>query len=153
MDKRTEFNNALKEAMKAKDEVAVSTLRLIMAALKDRDIAARGTGNANGVTDAEIMSMMQGMIKQRQESSETYRKAARPELADREDQEIEVIKRFMPQQLTEAEVRKVVDGLITDLHVTDIREMGKVMAELKSRYAGQMDMSKASGLIKERLAS
>jgi uncharacterized protein YqeY len=153
MDKRTEFNNALKEAMKAKDEVGTSTLRLILAALKDRDIAARGTGNASGIGDAEIMSMLQGMVKQRQESSETYREANRPELADREDQEIEVIKRFLPQQLSEAEVRKVVDGLITDLHITDIREMGKVMAELKSRYAGQMDMSKASGLIKERLAS
>jgi len=153
MEKRTEFNNALKEAMKAKDAVTVSTMRLIMAALKDRDINARGTGNAEGVGDTEIMSLLQSMIKQRQESAETYTKASRPELAERENQEIEVIRRFMPSQLSDEEVRSVVDGLIDDLNINDIRDMGKLMAELKSRYAGQMDMGKASGLVKERLAS
>lgn len=153
MDKRTEFNNALKEAMKAKDEVTTGTIRLIIAALKERDINARGTGKAEGVSEPEIMSMLQGMIKQRQESAETYAKASRPELAERENKEIEVIKRFLPKQMNDDEVRNVVDGLISDLNITDIRDMGKLMAELKSRYSGQMDMSKASGLVKERLAS
>lgn len=153
MDKRTEFNNALKAAMKAKDEVTTGTIRLIIAALKERDINARGTGKAEGVSEPEIMSMLQGMIKQRQESAETYAKASRPELAERENKEIEVIKRFLPKQMNDDEVRNVVDGLISDLNITDIRDMGKLMAELKSRYSGQMDMSKASGLVKERLAS
>ena len=153
MDKRTEFSNILKEAMKARDEVTTGTMRLIIAALKDRDINARGTGKTEGVTDAEILSMLQGMIKQRQESAETYAKANRPELADRENKEIEVIKRLLPKQLSDDEVRKAIDGLIKDMNISDMREMGKLMAELKSRYSGQMDMSKASGLIKERLAS
>lgn len=153
MDKRTELNTALKEAVKSKDTVATSTIRLISAALKDRDIAVRGEGRAEGIGESEILSMLQSMIKQRQESSVTYRKAGRDDLADREDQEITVIRKFLPQQLDENEVRSVVDGLIEELNVTDIREMGKVMAELKSRYAGQVDMSKASGLVKERLAS
>ena len=153
MDKRTEFNNILKEAMKARDEITTATMRLIIAALKDRDINARGTGKAEGITDAEIMSMLQGMIKQRQESADTYAKANRPELAERENKEIEVIKRFLPKQLSDDEVRKAIDGLIEDMNIRDMREMGKLMAELKSRFSGQMDMSKASGLIKERLAS
>ncbi|HIF25049.1 MAG TPA: GatB/YqeY domain-containing protein [Micavibrio sp.] len=153
MDKRTEFNNALKEALKSKDTVAIGTIRLMIAALKDRDIEARGKGNADGITDSEILSMLQSMIKQRQESQKTYEDAGRPELAEREAVEIEVIKRFLPQQLGEDEVRSKVDELIIELNVTDIKEMGKVMAELKSRYAGQMDMGRASGLVKERLAS
>lgn len=153
MDKRTEFNNALKEALKSKDAIAIGTIRLMIAALKDRDIEARGKGNADGITEAEILSMLQSMIKQRQESQKTYEEAGRPELAEREAAEIEVIKRFLPQQLGEDEVRAKVDELIIELNVTDIKEMGKVMTELKSRFAGQMDMGRASGLVKERLAS
>jgi uncharacterized protein YqeY len=99
VDKRAEFNNALKESLKSKDQVATSTIRLILAALKDRDIAARGDGHAEGVSDAEVLSMLQSMIKQRQESVETYRGAGREDLATREEQEIEVIKRFLPAQL------------------------------------------------------
>lgn len=153
MDKRTEFNTALKEALKSKDQVAMGTIRLIIAALKDRDIEARGKGNAEGISDAEILSLLQSMIKQRQESSETYRKAGREELAAREEAEIEVIKRFLPQQMSEDEVRQTVDGLIVELGVSDIKEMGKVMNALKSRYAGRLDMARASGVVKERLAS
>lgn len=153
MDKRTEFNNVLKEAMKARDEITTATVRLIIAALKERDINARGSGRAEGINDSEIMSMLQGMIKQRQESAETYAKANRPELADRENKEIEVIRRFLPKQMSDDEVRKVIDGLINDMNIRDVREMGKLMAELKNRYAGQMDMGKASGLVKEKLAS
>lgn len=153
MDKRAEFNNALKEALKGKDEIATATIRLIVAALKDRDIEARGKGNTEGISDDDILSMLQSMIKQRQESSKTYRDADRPELADREEAEIEIIKRFLPQQMGEDEVKETVETLITELGVSDIREMGKVMAELKTRYAGQLDMARASGVVKERLAS
>ena len=152
MDKRTEFNNALKEAVKGKDQIATSTLRLIIAALKDRDIEARGRGHAEGIGEGEILSMLQSMIKQRQESSKTYRDAGRADLADREDAEIVVINRYLPKQMSEDEVKKTVDGLISELGVKDIKEMGKVMAVLKSKYAGQLDMARASNVIKERLA-
>jgi len=152
VDKRTEFNNALKEAVKGKDQIATSTLRLIIAALKDRDIEARGRGHAEGIGEGEILSMLQSMIKQRQESSKTYRDAGRADLADREDAEIVVINRYLPKQMSEDEVKKTVDGLISELGVKDIKEMGKVMAVLKSKYAGQLDMARASNVIKERLA-
>lgn len=152
MDKRTELNNAMKEAMKAKDEITLATVRLINAGIKDRDINARGTGNADGITEGEILSMMQSMVKQRQESAETYKGANRMDLYDREVGEIAVIQRFMPQQMSEAEVTTAIDGLITELEVKDIKDMGKIMAELKIRYAGKLDMTKASGAIKKRLA-
>ncbi len=153
MDKRTELNNALKTAMKERDQVTLSTIRLILASLKDRDIAARGQGQADGVGDSDILSLMQSMIKQRQESSKTYRDASRVDLAEREEAEVEVVRRFMPQQMGENEMEQTVDGLIAELGVSDIKEMGKVMSALKSRYAGQLDMSKASNAVKERLAS
>ena len=152
MDKRAEFNSALKEALKAKEQVATSTIRLILAALKDRDIEARGHGKPDGIGENEILSMLQSMIKQRQESHKTYADAGRQDLADREAAEIDVIKRFLPAQMSEDEVRKTVDGLIAELNVHDIKEMGKVMAELKTRYAGKLDMARASGVVKERLA-
>lgn len=152
MDKRTEFNNALKAAVKSKDQVATATMRLIIAALKDRDIEARGRGHAGGIGENEILSLLQSMIKQRQESSKTYRDAGRTDLADREDAEIKVINGFLPQQMSEEEVRATVDKLITELNVSDIKEMGKVMAVLKTQYAGKLDMARASGVVKERLA-
>ena len=153
MSKREEFNTALKEALKGKDQVGMSTIRLMIAALKDRDIAARGKGQAEGVSDDEILNMLQSMIKQRMESTKTYRDAGREDLATREEAEIEVIKRFLPKQMDDTEVKNTVDSLIAELGISDIKEMGKVMAELKTRYAGQMDMSRASGVVKERLAS
>ncbi len=152
MDKRTELNTALKEAMKARDEIGIATIRLILAAMKDRDIDARGHGRTDGISDTEILSMMQSMIKQRQESSATYKSASRTDLSDREDAEIKVIRRFLPQQMDEAGIQKTVEGLLAELNVTDVRDMGKVMAELKVRYAGQFDMAKASGLVKQKLA-
>ncbi len=152
MNKRTEFNEALKAAVKRKDVIATATVRLIIAAMKDRDIEARGRGNADGIGDAEILSMLQSMVKQRQESHETYRAAGRNDLADREAAEIQIIRGFMPQQMSEDDVAKTVDGLIVELGVKDIKEMGKVMAELKTRYAGQLDMARASGVVKQRLA-
>ncbi len=153
MSKRTEFNEALKEAQKAKDTTSVSTLRLILAALKDRDIAARGQGNAEGVDESEILSMLQSMIKQRNESAQTYADAGRDDLAQQEMAEIEVIEKFMPAQMDEEEVEDTVVSLINELGATDIKDMGKVMGALKSRYAGQLDMGKASGLVRAKLAS
>lgn len=152
MSKREDFNSALKEALKAKDQVALSTIRLILAALKDRDISVRGHGNAEGVSESEILSMLQSMIKQRNESSKTYREAGRPELADREEAEIKVIEGFLPKQMDEDEVAKVIEELIAKTGASDIKDMGKVMAELKNRYAGQLDMGKAGGTVKQKLA-
>lgn len=152
MTKREEFSAALKEALKSKDEVAVATIRLIVAALKDRDINARGQGNANGIGEPEILSLLQSMVKQRQESSKIYRDASRPELADREESEIKVIERFLPKQLGEAEVRAIIDRVVAEQGVSDIRDMGKVMAVIKASYAGQIDMARASGMVKQKLA-
>ena len=153
MGKRTEINDALKAAMKKKDSISVSTIRLIMAAIKERDIMARSQGHAEGISDKEILSLLQSMIKQRRESSQTYKDAGRPELAEREEQEIEVINQFLPRQMSEDELKTTVESLINDLGVSDIKDMGREMAELKSRYAGQIDMSKASGIVKEKLAA
>lgn len=151
MDKRTEFNNALKEAVRSKDQVATSTIRLILAALKDRDIAARGQGKAEGIDEAEIMSMLQSMIKQRKESAQIYAEAGREDLASREEAEIQIIQRFMPKQLDEDELEKAVDGLIKETGAVGIKDMGKVMGALKARYAGQADMGRAGALVKARL--
>lgn len=151
MSKREEFNNALKDAQRKKDKVALSTIRLIMAALKDRDIEARSHGKTDGIGESEILSLLQSMIKQRQESSKTYSDAGREDLAEREEAEILLIKSFLPQQMSDSEVEHTVDTLIGELGVSDIKEMGRIMAELKSRYAGQVDMGKASGVVKQRL--
>ena len=153
MSIRDELNTVLKESLKAKDQVAMSTIRLISAAVKDRDIAARGTGNDEGVTDAEILSLMQSMVKQRHESTKTYTEAGRPELAEREQAEIEVIERFLPKQMSEEETIQAIDSIIADTGAQDIKDMGKVMGALKSQYAGQLDMAKAGGLVKARLAA
>lgn len=153
MSKRDEFTTALKTSMQAKDQIAVSTIRLIMAAMKDRDIMARGDGNPDGISDAEILSMLQSMVKQRQESANTYAEVGRDDLAERELDEIGVIKKFLPEQMSEDEVSAAIDSIIADTGVSDIKGMGKVMGELKTRYAGQMDMAKAGGLVKQKLAS
>ena len=153
MDKRGEFNAAMKEAMRNKDQIAVATIRLMLAALKDKDIVARGEGKVEGISDAEILSMLQSMIKQRKESSKTYAEAERFDLAEREEAEIKVIEQFLPQQLNEGEASKAIDTLIEEMDAHDIKDMGRVMAELKARYAGQMDMGKASGMVKQKLAA
>ncbi len=151
MEKREEFNNALKEALKSGDKVAMATIRLIIAAMKDRDINARGQGS-EGVSENEILSMLQSMIKQRQESSKTYRDAERPELAEREEAEIEVIQRFLPKALSEEEMQEAIAAIITETGAAGIKDMGKVMGQLKERYAGQLDMGKAGGVVKQKLA-
>ncbi len=149
---RTELSDALKDAMRAKEACAVSTLRLILAALKDRDIAARGKGNSEGVSAAEILDLLQKMVRQRRESIELFEKGDRQDLADKEAEEIEVIQRFLPKQLDPDQLRVAVQEVIEELGAATIKDMGRVMAALKERYAGRMEFGKASALVKERLA-
>jgi uncharacterized protein YqeY len=148
---REKFKDDPKLAMKARNERATSTLRLIQAALKDRDIAARGRGKMDGIDEAEILSMLQGMIKQRRESIEQFEKGGRPELARQEQEEIAVIEGYLPQQIGDAEAEKAVKDLIAELGAASIKDMGRTMAALKERYAGRMDMTKASALVKQAL--
>lgn len=149
---RQRLNDALKTAMLAKDSRTVSTVRLILAALKDRDIAARGRGVPDGINDDEILVMLQSMVKQRRESISLYEQGGRLELAQQEADEIAIIERFMPQQLSEAQVAEAVKAVIADLGAGGLKDMGKVMAALKERYAGQMDFAKASAVVKGQLA-
>lgn len=148
---RDKLNEALKEAMRAKDQRAISTLRLILAALKDRDIASRGKSADGRITDDEILQMLQSMVKQREDSIAMYEQGGRLELAEQEQAEIDVIRRFLPKQMGEDEVQSAVDEIIAELGAGSLKEMGKVMAELRSRYAGRMDFGKASGLVKQKL--
>ena len=148
---RDQINAALKEAMKSKDQISLSTIRLITAALKDRDIAARSKGQSDGIGDDEILSMMQTMIKQRVDSANMYRDGGRPELAESEEQEILVIQNFLPAQLSDAEIDAAIEAVIAETEASSVKDMGKVMAALKAGYAGQMDFSAASQKIKTRL--
>jgi uncharacterized protein len=150
---RQTLNEALKDAMRAKDSRAVATVRLIIAALKDRDIAARGTGNQDGIDDAAILAMLQTMVKQRRESITMYDQGGRMELAQQEREEIDIIERFLPKQMDETETREAVAALIAEVGATGVKDMGKVMADLRGRYAGQMDFTKASAIVRETLAS
>jgi uncharacterized protein YqeY len=149
---RTELSDALKDAMRAKEACAVSTLRLILAALKDRDIAARGKGKSEGVSDADILDLLQKMVRQRRESIELFKKGDRQDLADKEAREIEVIQRFLPKQLDPDQMRGAVQEVIEELGAVTIKDMSRVMTALKERYAGRMEFGKASALVKERLA-
>jgi uncharacterized protein YqeY len=148
---RARFTDALKDAMRAKHERKVGTVRLIIAALKDRDIAARGKGNPEGIADDEIAQMLQSMIKTRRESIALYEQGGRVELADQEREEIAIIETFLPRQMTEAEAEAAIKAAIAECGAKSIKDMGKVMALLKSRHAGQMDFSKASGATKALL--
>ena len=148
---RDDLKSALTSAMKAREAIAVSTLRLILAALKDRDIAGRAKGQADGIDDDEIMRMLQTMVRQRRESIALYEQGGRLELAQREADEIGIIERFLPKQLTGDELAAVVSGVIFDIGAATLKDMGRVMAALKDRYAGRIDLSKASAIVKERL--
>lgn len=148
---RQRLNHALKEAMKAKDQRAVSTLRLILAAIKDRDIAARGKGNTEGIPDAEVLSLLQTMVKQRRESIALYEQGGRLDLAEEEREEIDIINRFLPQQMDEGAMRQAVERLIEEIDASGVKDMGRTMAELRSRYPGQMDFAKASQIVKRVL--
>ena len=149
---REELNKSLKDAMKAKDTEALTTLRLILAALKDRDIAARSKGQADGISDEDILLMLQTMVKQRRESIKMYEQGGRLELAQSEQAEIDVIERFLPKQLDDAEIAAKIDELIAELGAESLKDMGKVMGEMRSRYAGQMNFGTASALVKQKLA-
>ena len=148
---REQLPNALKSALKDKDARAVSTLRLIMAALKDRDIAARGKDNSEGIGDDEILQMLQTMVKQRRESITMYEKGGRLELAEQEAEEIVIIQRFLPEQLDASATETAVEKTIADLGATGLKDMGGVMGALRDNYAGQMDFGRASGIVKARL--
>lgn len=153
MSLREKFQDGLKKAMQERDEVATSTLRLILAAVKDRDIAARSKGNTDGVTDDEILGMLQTMIKQRRDTIKVYEKANRQELADREQEEIIVVQKYLPVQITGAEAHKAIEEVIHEEAATSIKDMGKVMAALREKYAGQMDFGRASAVVKEKLVA
>lgn len=151
---REQINDTLKSAMKAKDQTKVSTLRLINAAIKDRDIADRTKGGVDeeGVSDDGILKLLQSMIKQRHDSIEAYKKGGRPELAARESEEIDVIKQFLPEQLSDSEMTAAVKTAIEDLGANSLKEMGAVMAKLREDYAGRLDFGKASEIVKKYLA-
>jgi uncharacterized protein len=151
MDMRSRINAAVKDAMRAKEADRLSTLRLINAAIKDRDIAARGEGEGELVSDEAILGILGKMVKQRQESARAYEEGARPELAEKELAEIRVIEEFLPRQLSEAESDAAVVAAIAEVGATGIRDMGRVMAALKGRYTGQMDFGKVGPLVKARL--
>jgi uncharacterized protein YqeY len=148
---RTRFSEALKDSLRSKKERVTHTVRLIMAALKDKDIAARPSGNATGIPDDQILQMMTGMIKQRRESIEMYEKGNRPELAKAEQEEIDIIQSFMPKQMDDAEVAAAAKAAVAQVGATSVKDMGKVMAVLKEKYSGQMDFSKVSGIVKQQL--
>ena len=148
---RTRLDEALKAALRARDACATSTLRLILAAIKDRDIAERGKGNPSGLSDEQILALLQSMIKQRQESIRLYRQGGREDLAKREADEIAVIEQFMPPQMDERGIEEAVTAAIAELDAKTLKDMGRVMSLLNARYAGQMDLKKAGGFLKERL--
>lgn len=149
---REQFTTALKEAMKAGDKARISTIRLITAALKDRDIEARGLGK-EPLSDEEILSLLQKMVKQRQESLKIYEDNGRPELAAQEQAEIGIIMDFMPKQMGEAEVAAAIDGVIAETGAAGMKDMGKVMGVLKERFPGRIDFGKANPVVKELLGA
>ena len=151
MQLKKRLSEALKEAMKAKDSARLSTLRLINAAIKDREIAARGEDGDGALSDEDILAILGKMVKQRQESARAYEEGGRLELAEKERAEIAVIEEFLPRQLTDAEIEAAIDETIKALGASSIRDMGKVMGALKGKYAGRMDFSKAGALVKGRL--
>ena len=148
---RDAINSALKDAMKSGDARRVSTLRLVNSSLKNADIEARGQGKGP-LNDDEALSVLQKMIKQRQESAELYDKGARPELAAQEREEIAIIAAYLPQQMSEAEAKAAIAEVIREMGAQGVKDMGKVMAAIKGAYAGRMDMGKASGLVKGLLS-
>ncbi len=149
---RDKLNDALKDAMRARDTAAVGAIRLILAKLKEVDIAARTEASREGVADDRILSMLQGMIKQRNESVALYEKGNRADLANKEKAEIAVIERFLPQQMDDAAVDAAVREAIVAASAKSVKDMGGVMAALKGKYAGQMDFAKASAAVKKALS-
>ena len=152
MDIRQEIRSALKTAMKEKDTARLSTLRLINAAIKDKDIALRGETGEGQVEDSDILGILGKMVKQRQESARVYEEGGRLELAEKERAEIAVVEGFLPRKLSDDEVQGAISAAVADTGAESIRDMGKVMGALKAKYTGQMDFGRVGGLVKERLA-
>jgi uncharacterized protein YqeY len=153
MSLRNEINSAMKEAMKEKAQLRLSTLRLINAAIKDRDIAARAEGIEEGVDESEILAILGKMTRQRQESAKTYEEAGRLDLSERELSEIQVIEYFLPRQLNGDEIEIEVTKVIDEQGASSIRDMGRVMACLKERFTGQMDFGSVGPIVKKKLSS
>ena len=149
---RQAFRDRLKEAMKARDSRTVSTVRLILAALKERDVAARGQGNPEALSAAEIQRMLQAMVKQRRESIGLYEQGNRPDLANQENEEIAVIESFLPRQLDEGEIEAAVKAAIGEVGAATLKDMGKVMAALRERHAGVIDLGRAGAVVRRLLA-
>jgi uncharacterized protein YqeY len=148
---RQRLNDDLKAAMKSRDQRATSALRLILAALKDRDIAARERGVINGIDAPEIIDLLQKMVRQRQESIAMFQKAGRQELVDQEQGEITIIERYLPKKMSEGEMSAAVAAVVAELGASSIKDMGRVMAALKERYAGRMDFAKVGQQVKQTL--
>lgn len=151
MELRERINQTLKQAMKDRDAARLSTLRLISAAIKDRDIAARGDGREEGVSEDEVLAILGKMVKQRLESARSYEEGGRIDLAEKERSEIVYIEEFLPRQLSEAEVAQAVDEAVTEVGAESIRDMGKVMGALKAKYTGQVDFGTVGPMVKDRL--
>lgn len=150
---REEISTSTKDAMRNKDTTRLATLRLITAAVKDRDIAARADDRCGGIDEPEIMSLLSKMVKQRQESAKIYDENNRPELAEQELTEIEIIREFMPKPLSDAEMKSAVSDAVEKNGATCLKDMGKIMGELKQNFAGRMDMGKAGKLVRGHLCS
>ncbi len=153
MELRERVNAAVKQAMKDREAGRLSTLRLINAAIKDRDIAVRTEGNETGVDDAEVLRILGKMVKQRRESAKTYEESGRLDLAEQEMAEIGVIEEFLPRALNEAEIDAAVKAAVAEVGAESIRDMGRVMGVLKTRYTGQMDFGAVGARVKDRLAA
>lgn len=154
MELRERIQADTKEAMKSKDSARLSTLRLITAAIKDREIAARSERPEHpGLSDADLIAILSKMVKQRQESARAYEEGGRLELAEKEAKEIGVIQGYLPRQLSEDEIRAAIDAVIKELGASSVRDMGRVMGELRGRFAGQMDFGAVGPMIKDRLMS
>src|SRR2546430_10036279 len=148
---REAFSERLKQAMRAKDARTLSAVRLILAAVKDRDVAARGSGNQEGIADPEILRLLQGMIKQRRESIALYQRGNRPELARQEEEEIAVIESFLPRQMTDEETAAAAKAAIAETGAAGVKDMGRVMAQLRDRHAGVIDLARAGAVVKQLL--
>lgn len=150
---RDQITTATKAAMREKDAVRLSTLRLMNAAIKDRDIAARAADRCGGIDDSEILGILTKMVKQREEAAKTYDDNNRPELAERERDEIIVLRDFMPKPMSDKEVEAAISKLVEKTGATCLKDMGKIMGQLKSQYAGRIDMGKAGGMVKKQLCN
>jgi uncharacterized protein YqeY len=148
---REQLNEAMKGAMRARDAETLSTIRMALAAIKDKDIAARPSGNATGISDAEVLSLLQSMVKQRRESIALYKQGGRADLVAKEEAEVTVLEGFLPQQMDAAETDAAIVAAIAETGAASIKDMGKVMGVLKSRHAGQMDFSTVGPLVKAKL--